>query len=122
MSRNKLITHKGKSIYYMDFSNLKSEKEITDLINTSKMFIRTQPISSVLTMTNISNMHFSNEIKELFSSFVKGNKPYVKAGTVVGISGLQSILYNAIMKMTGRNIKAMNSVDAAKEWLVTNNH
>ena len=119
--RNQLLDHKGKRIYYMDFSNLKTQDEISALINSSITFIRSQPSSSLLTMTNISNMHFNNEIKELFSSFVKGNKPYVKAGTVVGISGLQSIVYNALMKITGRNIKSMSSVDAAKEWLVSNN-
>ena len=121
MKRNDLIEYKGKSIYYMDFSNLKSEKEISELINNSKIFIRNQPLSSLLTMTDLSGMHFNNEIRDLFSSFIKGNKPYVKAGTVIGISGLLGIIYNAVTKLTGRNIKSMRSIDAAKEWLVMNN-
>jgi hypothetical protein len=120
MERTSLIQYKGKSIYYMDFSNFNSVNEIAELIEKSKIFIRSQTPDSLLTLTDITNMHFNNDIRELFTAFVKGNKPYVKAGTVVGISGLQSLLYNAIMKFTGRNLKAMKSLDEAKEWLVLN--
>lgn len=104
----------------MDFSNLKSEKEIRELINKSIAVIREQPMASLLTLTDISDMHFNSEIKALFTAFVDGNKPFVKAGAVIGISGLQGIVYNAIMKMTGRNLKSMKSIDEAKDWLVIN--
>ena len=66
-------------------------------------------------------MHFSNEIKDLFSDFIKGNKPYVKASAVVGLSGLQQILYNGLMKITGRDIKSFNSLQTAKDWLTEKN-
>jgi hypothetical protein len=120
MERVNLIKYKDQNIFLMDFSDLKSENEIQDIINKSILFIRSQPKGSLLTLTDISNMHFNNNIKDLFTSFVKGNKPYVKAGSVVGISGLQSFVYNAIMKLTGRNIKSMKSIIEAKEWLVMN--
>lgn len=120
MGASTLITYKGKNIYYMDFSNIKSEQEIAALITTCKNYIRSQPTASILTLADISNMHFNNVIKEMFTTFVKGNKPYVKAGVVVGISGLQSVIYNAIMKITGRNLTSMKSVAEAKEWLAVN--
>lgn len=104
----------------MDFSNLKSEQEIKEIIEKGKTFIRSQSMASVLTLTNISNMHFNNQIKELFTIFVKDNKSYVKAGAVIGISGLQGIVYNAVMKLSGRNLKSMRSVDEAKDWLAGN--
>ena len=117
MGKAGVISHKGKSIFYMDFSGIKSTDEVSQLISESKRYIGTQPASSLLTLTNITQMHFNNEIKDLFTTFVKGNKPYVKAGAVVGISGLQGIVYNAIMKLTGRNVKSMSSLDEAKDWL-----
>lgn len=64
----------------MDFSNLRSQQEIIELIDKSKTYIRDQPRASVITMTDITNMHFNNDIKDLFSAFVNGNKPFVKAG------------------------------------------
>ena len=77
----------------MDFSKLNSTKKVLKLIETSKEYIRNQEPYSLLTLTNISKMHFNSEIKELFTDFAKGNKEFVKAGAVVGIAGLQSIVY-----------------------------
>ena len=102
----------------MDFSKISSKRKISKVIEQSIVYIRSQPPNSLLTMTDISKMHFSSEIKELFTDFVKGNKPYDRAGTVIGIAGLQSIVYNAVMRLSGRNVKAMKSIDEAKEWLV----
>jgi hypothetical protein len=105
----------------MDFSNMNNTNEIKSLINESIRYIRAQPPASILTLTNIQGMHFSNEIKDLFSDFVKGNKPFVKAGAVIGMSGMQQIVYNGLMKVTGRDIKAFNTAEEAKNWLVSKN-
>lgn len=56
-----------------------------------------------------------------FQDFVKGNKPYVKASAVVGLSGLQQIVYNGIMKITGREIKSFSTLAEAKDWLAARN-
>jgi hypothetical protein len=117
MPRSFLITHEGKSIFFMDFSNLKTEQEIRDLVTESARYIRSQPRDSVLTLTHIKDMHFSNNIKDMFKDFISGNKPFVKAGAVVGLNGLQQIIYNGLMKLTGRNIKSCQSLDDAKDWL-----
>ena len=118
MCKTEQISHKGKRIYYLDFSGLHSFEEIKTGIEGSKKYIGVQPPSSLLTLTNTDGMHFSNEIKDLFTDFAKGNKTYVKASDVIGLSGLASIVYNAIMKMTGRNVKSMKSFEEAKDWLV----
>jgi len=105
----------------MDFSNLNNPSEIQSIIKESIRYIRLQSPASVLTLTNIQGMHFNTEIKELFNDFIKGNKPYVKAGAVIGISGMQQILYNGLMKVTGREIKAFTSAEEAKNWLTGKN-
>jgi hypothetical protein len=117
MPKTQQIIHNKKAIFHMDFSNLKTTREINDLISESVRYIRSQPPVSVFTLTNIQGMHFSTEIKELFNAFIAGNKPYVKAGAVVGLSGMQQILYNSLMKMTGRDIKAFGNIEDAKNWL-----
>ena len=120
MSRVQLINHKGKQIFYMDFTGITNIDEIKGTVAESVAYIRKLPPSSLLTLTNISGMHFSNDIKQIFQDFIAGNKPYVKAGAVIGMSGLQQIVYNGLMKLTGRNIKSCSSIDEAKDWLVTN--
>lgn len=121
MPRTQQIVHNGKKIYQMDFTKLNNVNEIKDLISESVRFIRVQPPQSLLTLTLINDMHFSTEIKDLFNDFIKGNKPHVKAGAVIGLSGLQQIVYNGLMKMTGRDIKSFNNVEEAKNWLAQRN-
>jgi hypothetical protein len=121
MAGTQQITHKGMIIFFMDFSNLKKIEDINNVINESIKHIRTKPKNSLCCLTNISGMHFSGEIKELFKDFVKGNKPYVKASSVVGLSGLQQIVYNGLMKITGRDIKSFSTLEEAKDWLAHKN-
>jgi hypothetical protein len=121
MAKTQLLIHNRKTIFQMDFSNLSNVNEISNLINESIAHIRNQPHESVLTLTNIQGMHFSGEIKDLFNDFIAGNKPFVKAGAVIGLGGLQQIIYNSLMKVTGRDIKAFTSADDAKNWLVSKN-
>jgi hypothetical protein len=121
MARTQQIIHKGKTIFHMDFSNISSVHEINSVINEGINHIRKQPMGSVLTLTNISGMHFNSEIKDLFQIFIKGNKPFVKSGAVVGLSGLQQLVYNGLMKITGRDIKSFNSITEAKDWLAMRN-
>lgn len=121
MPRTQQIFHGGKKIFHMDFSNLNNVQDIKGVISESIKHIRSQSSGSTLTLTDINGMHFSNEIKDLFSDFIKGNKPYVKAGAVIGLSGLQQILYNGLMKITGRDIKSFSNIQSAKDWLVKMN-
>jgi hypothetical protein len=121
MARTQQLNHKGKDIFYMDFSNLKTLNEINAVINESINFIRIKPAFSFYCLTNTKEMHFSNEIKDLFQNFVKGNKPFIRSSAVVGLSGLQQIVYNGLMKITGRDIKSFSTLEEAKEWLAGRN-
>jgi len=102
----------------MDFSNLNSRDEIFKYIAEAKQVIRSQAPSSVYALTNIEKMHYDSEIKEAFTEFTKGNKPYIKYSAVVGIDTLQRILFNAIMKLSGRDIRVFANLDEAKFWLI----
>jgi hypothetical protein len=117
MKEPEIIHYKGKSIIYLNFTNMRNKDEIIALEDKGAEYIRKQAPNSALTLTNMENMFFNNEIKSYFADVVKGNAPYVKAGAVLGMSGLISIMYNAFLQMTGRNIKAFKSKEEALEYL-----
>jgi len=50
--------------------------------------------------------------------FVGQNGAFVKAGAVVGLDRTRALEFMAIVKFTGRNLKAFNDLEKAKEWLV----
>jgi hypothetical protein len=121
MNKTYFVAYQGVNIYYMDFSGLRTEKEIETVIVESKKHIRCQSPNSVVGLANIENMHFNGTIKEVFADFVKGNRPYMKMSAVVGVTGLKQIVFNGLMKLTGRDVKSFNSVDDAKRWLASMN-
>jgi hypothetical protein len=121
MKRTQTINHQGKNIFYMDFSNLQSMEEIHSVMNEAKAFILKQPKASVIALTNIDEMHFNNQIRDMFAEFIKNNKPHIKTSAIIGISGLKHILFNGLMKLTGRDIKSFTTIELAKNWLVIQN-
>mgnify|MGYP001766201937 CR=1 FL=1 len=121
MKRTQIIDFQGTKIFYMDFGNISSVEEIVSTMNESKDYIRRQPLGSVIALTNIGGMHFNNTIRDLFADFIKSNKPYIKHSAVVGVDGLKQIVYNGVMKITGRNVKAFSNASIAKSWLVSQN-
>lgn len=117
MSRTRIITHKGINIFYMDFSNAKSPEETAQIIESSISYIRSKPLGTVVGLTNMENMFFNNEVKSQFATFLKGNKPYMKKSAVFGMSGLARILFNGLMKITGRDVRSFETMDEAKAFL-----
>ena len=118
MARTQLIEHHGRKIFFIDFSGIKTIQEIKTVIADAQKFIHSQPVGSVYTLTTVEDTHFNNDITPIFTEYVKSNKPYVKASAVIGITGLKLILYNTMMKLTGRDTRSFKTLDEAKEWLV----
>ncbi|OQY02031.1 MAG: hypothetical protein B6I20_07345 [Bacteroidetes bacterium 4572_117] len=120
MGKTKTINYMGKAIFVMDFSNTKTLQEINIIIEESKKHIHSKPKGSLLAITNMTNMHFSKEIADVFTSFVKSNKPYINKSSVYGMSSLARVVFNGIMKITGRDIRSFDSELNAKNFLVQN--
>jgi len=117
-SRVRFVPHKGKQILYHDFSNLLRIEETMAAIEESRAIVRKQPLGSVLTLTVVTGSRFNREIVEALKELTKGNKPYVKAGAIVGLSGIQRVVYVAVTQFTGRRLPTFSSVEEAKDHLV----
>lgn len=123
MGQCQVIEYQGKKIVEIDFQNytFKDVDEIQAIMSEAKKIISAQPEKSVITLTNCIGLRFSPEILEIFTAFTEHNKPYVKLGAVLGISGLQKLAYNAVMKFSGRNIPIFSDRQEALDWLVQQN-
>ncbi len=118
MKRCFFIESQGVNIFYIDFSNLRSEPEIEAVLNESKQQIRSSTEKSMINLANVEGMHFNNRIKDLFVEYVKGNSKFVKHSAIIGVTGLKRIVFNGVMKLSGRDVKCLDSIDEAKNWLV----
>jgi hypothetical protein len=116
MAKVGFITYLDKQILLLDFSG--TPEEILPAIKEARMMVATQPHNSVLTLTDVSDSQFNNDVRESLKALTLHNKPYVKAAAVVGVTGLKKVLLSVVMKFSGRNLVTFNSLDEAKNWLV----
>lgn len=117
MERVKFVNHKGKNILLLDFSNCSCE-EVLRIIEESRKLIKVQPEHSLLTLTNVEGAHFDFKVVEAMKDFTVHNKPYVRKGAVVGVTGLRKIIYDAVMRFSGRNLPSFDDIEEARDWLV----
>ena len=92
----KFIKHEEKDILFLDFSNTRTD-EVLKIIEDAKQVISTKPMHSLLTLTDVTNARFNDEVGDGMKQFSAHNKPYVKAAAVVGITALKRIIFGAVM-------------------------
>jgi len=115
----RFIEHKGKQILFHDFANIQKAEDALAAIAESRAIVRKQPPGSVLTLTDVSGSRFNREIVEGLKELTQGNKPHVKAGAIVGLSGIQRVVYVAVTQFTGRRLPTFNTALEAKDHLVS---
>jgi len=117
MASAMVVKHKEKEIVVIDFSGSDFE-DVIKAIETAKCLIRTRPKNSVLTLTDATQARFTPAVTRVLKDFVRDNAPYVKAGAVVGLTGIVKTIYDAVIRYSGRDLPTFPDREAAMEWLV----
>ncbi len=119
MANYNWIEQNGKKILYMNLAS-KTTEELKMKISEFKPIIAAQPKESVLAITDIKDGFFSRDIVSAIKDFANANKPYIKMSVIIGLSGLQRVIYNSILRLTGRkNMVTKSSYNEAIEYLKT---
>jgi hypothetical protein len=111
------ITYNGKTIVYCDLANAEP-KEIKATTDTVDRKIIAKGTNDQLFLVNISNCVIDNASMKVFKESAKKIQPYLKAGACFGLSGLKTILLNAINRFANTNMTAHKSMEEAKNALV----
>jgi hypothetical protein len=116
-SRVQFIEHRGQRVLFINYADcdialLKAVAEEMHRV------ISKEPPKSVLTLNDVTGTSFDSESVEVLKSKVIANVPYVKRAAVIGIRGLQKLIYEAIQKFSQRNIPLFDSRQEALDWLV----
>jgi len=119
MERITFIHHKGQEILFLDFSGCRAE-EVAPLIDRAKTLIAARPEQSLLTLTDVTDMRFDDAVSQRMKEFTAHNKPYVRAAAVVGVTGIKKILFEAVVLFSKRKLHTFDTIEQAKDWLVTN--
>ena len=114
-----VLEYKGEKILFLDFSHCTSKEEFMAIIDAAVLWFQNKDSKSVLTLTDVTGAHFNAEIINLMKDLTLHNKPYVKAGAIVGITRpLMKLAYNAVMAFSKRTLPIFDTHDQAKEWLI----
>ena len=119
MKRVQFITYKDKRILLEDFSFLQPSKEFDRLIKETQKLIAKEPPKSILAIFDATGCSFTEETLKQTLDFTKANTPYIKAATVIGISGLLQIALSAVTDFAGRDFHEFSTREEAMEYLVT---
>jgi hypothetical protein len=115
--RVRFIEHEGKRVLFINYSHcdvalLKAVSE-----EMHRVIAREQP-GSVLTLNDVTGTTFDKESVAVLQSKVAANAPYVKRAAVIGISGLQRLIYEGVQAFSKRRIPHFDTRDEALSWLV----
>ncbi|MBI9049817.1 MAG: hypothetical protein JEZ00_10380 [Anaerolineaceae bacterium] len=119
MERIYFVEHHGKTILIQDFSNVKSTVEFIELLVESENMVATQPEGSVLALFDATNTRYSSESLSYLKESVKKSDAYMKASSVVGITGMLVYALNSVSKIVNRKYKLAKTREEAMDWLIT---
>ena len=114
--RVRFVMHRGKRVLSIDYSHcdVAMLKAVTEEMHR---VIAREPLNSVLTLNDVGGTGFDHESVEILKSRVAANAPYVRRAAVIGISGLQRLIYEAIKLFTKRSIPHFLSRAEALDYL-----
>lgn len=119
MAGSHWITHQGKKILLIDFS-YSGIDEIRSTIAQAKPLITREPQLSILSLVDTTGSKFDIQISKAIQEFSAHNAPYMKMTALVGVEGLQKVIYFGVLTFTKRtNIVLKNSQAEALDWLIT---
>ena len=116
MAGAKFIVHQGRRILALDMSRCELD-DIVHVIKEAKKLICQEPLNSVFTLTDVRGTHPSSSATRVLKEFTVHNKPYVRAGALVGVDALRKIAYAIVLKFSGRNFSLFDDIEEAKNWL-----
>ncbi len=114
------LDHKGKKILCLDISSLqvRDKPEFHKFVARAKQIIGQHAPKSALVITNVTDTGFDTEIANLIKEYAEHNTPYVKASSVVGVTGWQKVILTTIKAVTRRDFHLADTEEEAKEWLI----
>jgi hypothetical protein len=118
MERTRFVEYEGLQILFVDFAGLGDKADALDAIEESRAFVAQQTEGSLLTLTDVTDMEFDEEVATALWELLRHNKRHVRAGAVVGLSGeRQQILYDLLTHQARRDLPVFETAEEAKAWL-----
>ncbi len=117
MERIKKISHKGKEIIFVDYSNVSTEAEMFEILMANRKIVEEDNKKFLLLADFTNAVTPLNYITEA-NNFTRDCKHLFVKGSFLGITGAKSVFLNGITKLFNMNFKTFSDKEAALNFLV----
>ena len=116
--RSTWIEHKGKKIFYQDFSKqfYNSAAVRAELEEVQKV-VTSQPRDSVLILSDFRDTSVGSDLLSSMNAASAATKSYVRRTAVLGVTGMKRKLADLLIALTGQPLKYFDDIESAKDWL-----
>lgn len=110
----------GVRYLYCDFSGFRRDLEaLTREVDEADAVILAQPEDSVLLLVDLRNTVTTSAVVNLFKRSSAKTKGRVSRQAVVGVSGIQRVLAQAVALFSHETFVLFDDTDTAAEWLAS---
>lgn len=116
--RSHWMEHKGKRIFYQDFSKLffNATAVKTELDEVQKI-VKAEPKDSVLVLTDMRDTNVGSDLLPAMNAASTATKEHVHKTAVLGVTGVKRKLADLLTSLTGQPLKYFDDIESAKNWL-----
>jgi len=117
-ARVRWLTEHGARILFVDVSHLTRATDVIGLFEAAKQSPGSLQRESIYSLADVAGAHFNPAVVRAARELIQHNRPYVRAGAVVGLSPLQRAVYDIIVRRTRRgNLRPFDTFPEAVSWL-----
>lgn len=114
--RVRFIEHAGRRVLFLNYSHC-DVSMLKAVAEEGHRVIALEQPNSVLTLNDVTGTTFDKESVAVLQAKVAANAPYVRRAAVVGISGLQRLIYEGVQAFSKRRIPHFETREEALSWL-----
>ena len=115
--RISFITHRGKPIMVIDFSQLES-KELLLLLEIAQRTVAQHDKGSLLTLVDVTGAQIDRNVATRVKGVLVRDRPYVKRSAWVGADSVPKVYYENMKSFSRRQFPAFKTREEAIDWLV----
>lgn len=116
--RSNWIEHKGKKIFFQDFSkHFYNSAAVKAELREVQSVVMSQPLNSVRVLSDFRDTNVGSDLLSAMNSASAATKAHVNKTAVLGVSGMKRKLADLLTALTGQPLKYFDNIEAAKDWL-----
>jgi hypothetical protein len=115
--RIRFITHQGKQILLVDFSNC-SPSQVEEISRTVPEYVTVQPLASVLLLVDFSGASFDEEAMRTMKESAVFDKPFIKRTAWIGADKFPGLFRENLKNFSRREFPTFEKREEALAWLV----